>query len=247
VLSDRGFTVNHRYLLSAPPERADLLRAAGITALNLANNHSMDCGSEGLTDTMEALNARHLALYGAGDCTVLSVRGLRIAFVGFCDFPPSASEVKPTGPTIAYATDETVKRSVVDARRLADSVVAVFHWGTELSDRENPRQVHLAHLAAQAGAALVLGHHPHVYQPIVWYRVPGRGRFTLIAYSLGNFVFDGRTERERHAILLSCRIGREGIVDAMATPVEIVRGAPRPSGSPRTLRPPQASGSGRRQ
>ena len=189
TFTDRGEPLDKTYTFRAPPDLAEGLAAAGFDLVNLANNHSADFGEISLLDTLDTLDAVGVAHFGAGlddtdayAATTIEVRGQRIAFLGFSDIP-GAQLAAPGTPGVATPSDR-VEESVAAARAAADYVVVSFHWGIEYTSEVTERQRALAHLAIDAGAAVVLGHHPHVLQPTERYRDG------LILYSLGNFVFD---------------------------------------------------------
>ena len=162
--------------------------------------------------------------------TVIRVRGLRVAFVGFCDFLPEGMALRDDRPTLAMANDDNVRAAVAVARKQADIVVASFHRGVEFTDSPTDRQRHLAHTAAECGADLVLGHHPHVTQGI---EIVHTGKRTcLIDYSLGNFVFDthlASDKRPESTIILKVDVNRHGLRTASVVPVVIHRCAPSPA------------------
>jgi poly-gamma-glutamate synthesis protein (capsule biosynthesis protein) len=123
--------------------------------------------------------------------------------------------------------EENVRRAVAAARKQADIVVASFHWGIEFHDFPVDRQRHLAHVAVDAGADLILGHHPHVCQGIEV--VHARGRNCLIDYSLGNFVFDthlGWNKDPESTIILKVKFDKSGLRSASIVPVIIHKCAP---------------------
>src|SRR5206468_3400070 len=113
----------------------ECLVQGGLDLLSVANNHTMDCGRAGLVETMATLQGKGLRWCGAGPtraeaeaATVFTIRGLRIAFVGFCDFLPEGSFLRDDRPTIAFASDTALRASVSAARRQADVVVVSCHW-----------------------------------------------------------------------------------------------------------------------
>jgi poly-gamma-glutamate synthesis protein (capsule biosynthesis protein) len=125
---------------------------------------------------------------------------------------------------MAPATEATVRMAVARARQRADIVVASFHWGIEYSDLPTERQRELAHAAADAGADVVIGSHPHVLQGIEWR--DRRTHSTLIAYSLGNFIFDAPNAAARRSAILYVTLSRTGVVSARIEPVTINRCQP---------------------
>ena len=189
TLADRGEPLEKRYTFRAPPGLAEGLALAGFDAVNLANNHAYDFGAVGLADTLDALDAAGVARFGAGwdraaalAPAFIDVKGETIALLGFDDIFGARTAGEGIAG-VAAASDEVVA-AVAAAAAGADYVVVSFHWGTEYASTPTARQRELAHAAIDAGADVVLGHHPHVLQP--WERY-GDG---LIVYSLGNFVFD---------------------------------------------------------
>ena len=167
---------------------------------------------------------------------------MRVAFVAMTEFPEGTRK-HDDRPTMALAVEEDVRRAVGGARKSADLVVASFHWGEEYSSHPTPFQRRMAAVAAECGADLVLGHHPHVIEGIELIsrtatggKPPATGlpdrqlcwrRPALVAYSLGNLVFDQRREATRSGILLRVRAGREGVREAVIVPVRIDKCIPR--------------------
>jgi capsule synthesis protein PGA_cap len=173
------------FAFRSPPSYATVLRDAGFDLLNLANNHAYDFGAEGNRQTRSALESAGLAHTGApGQITVVNVKGVRVAVLGFAPYA-WAQSLTDIGAAAAL-----VKR----AKAGADLVVVQMHVGAEGADQTHVRpgtefflgenrgdSIRFAHAVVDAGADLVVGHGPHVMRAIEFYR----GR--LVAYSLGNF------------------------------------------------------------
>ncbi|TEB10784.1 CapA family protein [Pelotomaculum propionicicum] len=179
--------------LRADPGSAQALQEAGFSVLSLANNHLADFGSEGLLDTLRYLDEAGIGHAGAGEneeeafaAAFSEVNGLKLAFLAFTDpaIVPDAYLAGVEQPGIAFLEQEKVRAAVQDARRKADFVVVSIHAGREYESEPDLAQTQFARLAVDAGADLVLGHHPHVVQKIEQYK----GKY--IIYSLGNFIFD---------------------------------------------------------
>jgi poly-gamma-glutamate synthesis protein (capsule biosynthesis protein) len=170
------------------PDGAQRLAAAGFTVLNVANNHMMQHGAEAFWETVSRLRAERLDVVGLASADHRScvpmmrdVNGLRVAVLAFAFEPDKYA----TGPVeYAFAPDCDIVAEVASARREADVVICSLHWGVEFVPYPSAAEETLARRIVDAGAALLLGHHPHVAR-----RVERRGN-GLIAYSLGNFVFD---------------------------------------------------------
>jgi poly-gamma-glutamate capsule biosynthesis protein CapA/YwtB (metallophosphatase superfamily) len=173
------------YAFRAPPSVTRSLASAGFTTLNLANNHANDYGAAGGSSTVAALHSAGLGTTGRpGEITVVRVRGIRVAVLGFATYPWSQD-----------ARDLTAATALVRrAASRADVVVVTAHLGAEGAayahvrpgrevylgeDRGDP--IAFSHAVVDAGADLVALHGPHVLRALEWYRD------RLIAYSLGNF------------------------------------------------------------
>jgi len=215
---------------------ADLVRAvrdAGFTVVTLANNHMFDCLQAGFHRVRDLLRELRIAFFGAGDDleeaeapAIVEVRGVRLAFLGAAD--------ERSGAFRCFAGPGRCGVAPFDADRLAgriralradvDHVIVSLHWGEERFRIPAPDQVRQARALAEAGASLVLGHHPHVIQGMERHgdrRVP-------IAYSLGNFVAcdvpysDGDAvtwnTRERTGCLLLADLTPAGAVDVKQVP-----------------------------
>jgi poly-gamma-glutamate capsule biosynthesis protein CapA/YwtB (metallophosphatase superfamily) len=179
-----------KYRYRCGPRTAAALKNAGFSVVTLANNHIMDYGSQALEETRRHLDRAGINYTGAGESlaaartgAVITVREKKVAFLAYSfTFPAdfyAAADRPGTAPGFAGYYREDIAR----ARASVDYVVVSFHWGTENSSVTNPYQVTVAHRAIDAGADLVLGHHPHVLQGIEHYK---KG---VILYSLGNFAF----------------------------------------------------------
>ena len=164
------------------------LAHAGFNILNIANNHSLQHGEQPFNETIELLRQSGIAVCGVndGDCRharqVSLVRnGLCTAFLGYSLRP---RQYFTQDPLYAEGFSEALLSDVREARQSADCVVVTLHWGSEFIERPSPEEVEIAHRIMDAGADLIIGHHPHVLRGIEQY---GRG---YIVYSLGNFVCD---------------------------------------------------------
>jgi poly-gamma-glutamate synthesis protein (capsule biosynthesis protein) len=221
-VATRGHPVRKPAVFRAAPERLAALTAAGFDLVWLGNNHALDYGRAGLVDTMEHLTAQGLRFVGAGRTAaaarapvVVERKGLRIAFLSFSAFLPEGVFVRPEEPGVAWLDPEVVEAQIRLARSQADVVVVSLHWGVEHSPRPLERQREQAHRFVDAGADLLLGHHPHVLQGLEVYRS------ALIAYSLGNFVFDSPSRQVSTTAILHCDLTAEGVIQAEMTPLAV--------------------------
>lgn len=243
------------YRLIGPPALAAALPAAGFDALGLANNHGLDAGPAGLADSAAALRAAGLAPVGAGHGeaealapAMLAAGGLRVALFALNDVldpadGPAAGLAPPDDaawPSPDFAACEGAPcpfgRAWLSARALAavaavradaDVVVVMVHWGREYAAEPSARQRAWAARLVAAGADLVLGAHPHVLQPAGPLEAGGRAGY--VAYSLGNFLFDGSPDPALSSgAALRVLLDREGVALVAAAPVATAGGRPRP-------------------
>ena len=205
------------YKLIIPPGALENLHATGFDLLSLANNHSLDAGIAGLQETISGLKASGIEPLGVSPApTIHDAGSFRIAFLALNLIPGGiVSDI--------VAAQEMVQ----DAREQADVVIVSIHWGLEYHLEPSPAQAQLAKQLSQAGADLVLGHHPHVVQPIeILSREEGDSQHdTFVAYSLGNFVFDQFDEHTNEGLALRILVDQDGLRAVQALPVEA---GPRP-------------------
>jgi poly-gamma-glutamate synthesis protein (capsule biosynthesis protein) len=238
AITDLGQPVKKSFDLKAPPQAAQALSLAGFAVLSQANNHAMDFGYAGLSDTQKHLSQYGIATVGAGiNATaahapvIIQRNGLRVAFLGYVDVPPEKSgfdahtwAATATSPGVAWADPDQIKADVQAAKHKADVVVVLLHGGIEITDVINnidANQRQEAYAAIDAGAALVIGSHPHVLQQIEFYHGG------LIAYSLGNFVFDQYAGIANATIILRVVLNRSGVQSYDYVPVLIDNGLPK--------------------
>ncbi len=196
-ISDKGKNLGSIYSFRADPRAIEGLKFAGFKILSLANNHIFDWGREALEDTLKRLKEAGIDYVGTGlneteahSPIVVEVGGaagakkLKIAFLAYCGQGSTYWAATADKSGIAWLEEERFKKDIAQAKTLADLVVVSMHFGEEYQQKPNASQKSFARLAIDSGADLVIGHHPHVLQPIEEYK---QG---FIAYSLGNFVFD---------------------------------------------------------
>jgi poly-gamma-glutamate synthesis protein (capsule biosynthesis protein) len=222
------------YTFRAPPEAAPMLADAGFDLLSLANNHILDYGVPALDQTIQLLDAQGLLHAGAGanaavarQAAIIEVGGLRLAFLAYANVPVERGGFVTEGwtagadaPGLAWAVPEHVAADVSAAAPQADHVIVLLHSGYEGSEQPNDIQRANAYAAIDAGATLVIGAHPHVLQGVERYKGG------LIAYSLGNFVFDGFDGAGAESAILTLTLTRAGVEGYSWTPVVLREGRP---------------------
>ncbi len=175
VEMDRSSCQQKLYSFQFSEDSADKLKNVGINILNLANNHSYDCYSEGLKNTRDHLNRVGISYIGGNtpesSYVVKEIDGKKIVLIG----------IDVTLETIPMAKFYTL---IKDLKSKNDYIVVNIHWGKEYSKVQTGSQVEIAHKLSDSGADVIFGHHPHVVEPVEIYNS------SVIFYSLGNFVFD---------------------------------------------------------
>lgn len=205
--------------LRAHPNAIFALTDAGLDVVSLANNHAEDFGPDALCETRARLERAGISVAGAtragerrGAEAVLERHGLRTAFLAYNVFKPSALRISDDPLSLALVADD-----VRQVKESADFVVVSFHWGIEYQREPTDRQRALGHTAIDAGADLVLGHHPHRLQGVEIY--DGRP----IVYSLGNFLFDQPHRQQRDTVIADWQAGEAGSRSLTLIPTRIAR------------------------
>ncbi len=204
-LTEAPVQTDSSYVLCAPPKYANVLAEAGFDMLSLANNHRLDCGTEGLMDTQSTLEDSGLGFIGPDPQPVdRLIQGLPLAFLAF-DATDDFQE-------------ETAVQAIRSARATGATVIVSIHWGAEYQTGISRTQEQIAQDLAVAGAALIWGHHPHVLQPARWIN----DHQTLVLYSLGNALFDqyGLANTRQSALVL-VRLNSVGVQDFQVIPFSI--------------------------
>ena len=164
------------YAFKADPSYVSILTDGSVEAANLANNHSQDYGQQSLEDTKTALDGAGITHFGYDETAVIDVKGVKVGLVGIYELYDHMDRAQQLKDNIAKVKEEG-----------AQLVIVSFHWGNEKETVPDSNQTQLGHMAIDAGADLVVGHHPHVLQGIEKYN----GKY--IVYSLGNFCFGGNS------------------------------------------------------
>jgi gamma-polyglutamate biosynthesis protein CapA len=225
--SDRGPYYQHGLIFHAPPEAIAGLKLACIGIASTANNHSRDSGSHGLEFTVEWLRSHGISPLGTSESettthqgVILTRKGVRFGFLGYT-FDQQNGNWHDIDRRIAIADIPRMCRDVADLRRRVDVVIVSMHNGIEYRTKPTLAQIAFAHGAIDAGASLVIGHHPHVVQATETYRGG------LIFYSLGNFVFDQYQRPEtQHGELAEISFLGSAILAAHIIPVKITATGP---------------------
>jgi poly-gamma-glutamate synthesis protein (capsule biosynthesis protein) len=198
------------FLFDAPIDLITGLKLSGVKIVSFANNHVMDQGQAGFAETREHLREQGMLFAGSGDSAatawqpvIVEKNGIKVGFLGMTRWLNGGSN--PTDPTKPHVNffpypagkggasdppgmdDAGVLTAVRRARAQCDFLVVSIHWGVEYASAPRPEDVAIAHQMLDAGATVILGHHPHVLQRVESVRTAD-GRNALIFFSLGNFL-----------------------------------------------------------
>jgi poly-gamma-glutamate synthesis protein (capsule biosynthesis protein) len=206
----------------------EALREAGFDVLSLANNHILDGGTSGMFNTRDVVEHHEILACGIGESQadarrlrVLERSGLRWGFL--CYAEDSNYALSTQGPCYAYYEPDAVLEDIAAARDEVDVLVVSVHADLEFVDTPSVPRRQAFREFARAGATLVLGHHPHVLQGVE--HLGG----SLIAYSLGNFLFHAHTSAylQTHlpatarSFVLLVDVARDGVRSFTRVPVAI--------------------------
>src|SRR3989339_663665 len=199
-ISSRTLDAGNFFNFRASTPAVSGLKNAGFNVLTLANNHVFDGGYPGVRDTVSILQEHKIAYCGAGSDietaqrpASLQIKGKKIAVISCTTLMPAGLLASKNSPGLV-----SPGMLVSQIRRLRvyyDYVIVSCHWGEELAEKPRADDIKTAHALIDAGAELVIGHHPHTIQGIEIYK--GKA----IIYSLGNFIFDNPSEPTRKAFI----------------------------------------------
>ena len=212
-----------RYIFRAEPEWLDTLRQHGITHLNLANNHSIDQGREGLMDTRQNILAAGMVPIGAGanmaeasEPVLLASHPRKVWLVPSLRLALENYAYLTDKPCVSQESMDSLFSRVHRLRQQDSTAVIIvsLHWGAEHKLEPVPRQRHDAHMLIKAGADLLVCHHTHTLQTIEDYN--GHP----IYYSVGNFIFDQSSPLNSEACMVRLTIRRDTL-ETETIPIEI--------------------------
>ncbi len=217
-ISDRGENQGSVYSFRADPRTVEGLSYAGFDVLSLANNHALDWGPDALSQTADLLHAASIRTAGAGKNeteanapAILDLNGTKIGFLAYTTLLPESFEAQSESPGISHETKASMESAIRALRNNVDLLAVSVHWGNEYEEVSNDAQRALGHALIDAGADLVVGHHPHIAQEVKRYK---NG---WIAYSLGNFVFDQNfSDKTMRGLLLYADV-KEGHIEKITT------------------------------
>ncbi len=226
-----NFNSTESLVFNAPTWTLEGLLKNNFKVLNLANNHAMDQGLEGLLYTKKLLDDNQITNIGVGknlddawQAKVYKIKGMNIGFIG-----ASYSSINDNGATtnnyVARTNDlKRLKQQIESLKTKSDFIVVTMHSGTEYTRNPNEDQSTFAHTAIDAGADIVIGAHPHWIQTFEQYK----GKY--IFYSLGNFIFDQEWSQDtKEGLLLKVNVSNTGCENVMGQCGNNLQGTPNKS------------------
>ncbi|QGQ44858.1 CapA family protein [Metabacillus sediminilitoris] len=183
---------------NSPHEVGDALKHSGVDIVTLANNHTLDRGEDAIQSAITYWNkigmhytGSYVSLEDQRKIRIIEKNGIIFSFLAYT-YGTNGIKIPNDKQYLVNLIDENkIKKDISSAKGISDVVVVSLHFGKEYQRLPNEEQIQLARQLALAGADIIIGHHPHVLQPMEWIKRED-GRRSIVAYSLGNF-FSGQT------------------------------------------------------
>ena len=228
-----AFHSTAEYVYASHPNSIMALKESGVDIVDIGNNHNYDLLEAGLNTSLSTLEQAGMLHFGAGtnetsawEPAIISSKGQTIAFVGCTTVRiPSASITKTDVPYVAsdtlkkggaaFCSDVDLRSAVIRAKQQADVVIAMIHGGTEYQRNPTDKIMFLTEVARQAGATLVINHHPHV---VGGFSINDR---SLIAWTMGNFLFDQTVWPSFESYMLAVYLREGKVIRAYVEPLII--------------------------
>jgi len=169
----------------APPEMLSGMNLSGVDIVSLANNHTLNYGAKGISETEQYLNESRILFTGRSNLAKLSTKGITFGFLGFDKSQQGNPVLTPDEESLLISSNEVV-----------DILIVAMHWGVEYKNAGSAGQRALARVLVEKGADVVVGHHPH------WVQNSEQLDGKPIYYSLGNLIFDQMWSEETKKGLL---------------------------------------------
>ncbi|WP_019379242.1 CapA family protein [Virgibacillus halodenitrificans] len=180
---------------NSPYEIGEALKKAGVDVVSLANNHTLDHGEEAIHNAINYWKEKDMMYTGAyeskADQEKLRIYetndDISLAFLAYTYGTNGITEPENKDYLVNQIDEQQIATEIAEAEKQADVVVLSLHFGDEYERLPNERQKDLVQFATDQGADIILGHHPHVLQPVEWVEGKGEKR-SFVIYSLGNFL-----------------------------------------------------------
>lgn len=193
VMAGDGYDISYYPRFNSPRDLGYDLLELGYDVINIANNHMLDKGAGGLESTIKFWKEQDCLMIGGYEnpedydtVRTITRNGITVSFLSYTTFTNGLTKPASSPLAIPYTKDEDIIRQCEKALSQSEFLIVSVHWGDEGSFKPNDEQKRLAQLLSDCGADVIIGHHPHVIQPVEW--IEGKnGNKTLCVYSLGNF------------------------------------------------------------
>jgi poly-gamma-glutamate capsule biosynthesis protein CapA/YwtB (metallophosphatase superfamily) len=180
---------------NSPYEIGEALKKAGVDVVSLANNHTLDHGEEAIHNAINYWKEKDMMYTGAyeskadqGKLRIYETNeDISLAFLAYTYGTNGITEPENKDYLVNQIDEQQIATEIAEAEKQADVVVLSLHFGDEYERLPNERQKDLVQFAADQGADIILGHHPHVLQPVEWVEGKG-GKRSFVIFSLGNFL-----------------------------------------------------------
>lgn len=180
-------------VFNSPTEVVNDLHETGFNLFNLATNHSLDKGSDGVTNALKAFGAyddiTYAGIYDSEEASqeiaTFEKKGITFSFLAYTY---GTNGIEPANSyEVNYFDEDKIRADVAKAKEISDVVIVSAHWGDENTFAPNEFQTQYAQLFADLEVDVVIGTHPHSINPVEWIK-GANGNETLVVYSLGNFI-----------------------------------------------------------
>jgi len=221
------------------PASVKVLTQSGFDLMTIANNHAVDYDSPALLETIRVLKGQGIVVIGGGEDiqrakkpAIMETNGVKIACLGYTEMAdifwdpsyPRRMRATESVPGVAPLEKESILSDIAAVRDEADVVVVTLHWGVEYQEQPETYQREMAKAFIDAGADVIIGHHPHCIQGVETYK---NG---IIFYSLGNFIFDQDWSLQtRQGLALEMTVSALGWQNAALVPIISSEGQPKPA------------------
>ena len=192
IIGGDEFGLSGYPVFNTPEDMAPNVKDVGFDIVNIANNHVLDKGPQGIINTREIWDQQGLTVDGAfateeqsREIPVIEKNGMKIAFL--CYTYGTNGIIPDTDWRVRYFDEENIRRDIEEAKKISDFILVSAHWGDENFIGKTEYQENYANLFNELGVDVVLGTHPHVIGPVEE-KVNADGEKTLVIYSTGNFL-----------------------------------------------------------
>ncbi|MDT8318521.1 MAG: CapA family protein [bacterium] len=219
--NDKIYFPDKPYNFIAPLTVSKTLKYLGFNVLSLANNHAMDYGADSIVRTGKELAEKGISSFGAGRTldearrpSIITKKGVAFGFLGYSNGHSSGVYASGGKAGVVPTELKIIKEDIMKLKGKVDLIVVSLHWGIEYEKYPTMKQRELAHMIIDSGADMILGHHPHVMQGLELYK----GK--IIAYSLGNFLFDQRHKGTDESFMLKLKYRGDKLDEISLGPVD---------------------------